>query len=250
MTIHSARYGRKTLSAAARIDGASVSLRRGAERADIRKYGAVPASGRRRSPFAPCSPGCQFTQKAQDNPRWGREVWSDAEGHYPIQASAFQGRRVLHVDDRSLSTASGFSGFEEAEKHRDDPYRRIRMLEESWARDTGDHRFIPHIQLHEYEAYLFVDVSVLSEYYQGHEQAVAMLEASVEAFDSPELIDDGIETAPSKRIMSHLPGYASDKPTVGVQAAERIGLSAIRQRCSHFSSWLEQIEGLSAQEIG
>ena len=143
-----------------------------------------------------------------------------------------------------------FPGFEEAEKHRDDPYRRIRMLEESWARDTGDHRFIPHIQLHEYEAYLFVDVSVLSEYYQGHEQAVAMLEASVEAFDSPELIDDGIETAPSKRIMSHLPGYASDKPTVGVQAAERIGLSAIRQRCSHFSSWLEQIEGLSAQEIG
>ena len=97
----------------------------------------------------------------------------------------------------------GFPGIEEAEIHRSDPYCRVRMLEEFWASETEDPRFIPHIQLHEYEAYLFVDVSVLSNYYQGQQRAIAQLEASVGACNSPELIDDGPETAPSKRIIRH-----------------------------------------------
>ena len=55
-----------------------------------------------------------------------------------------------------------FPGAEEAERYRNDPYRRVEILEESWAKETNDLRFIPHIQLHEYEAYLFSDISVLS----------------------------------------------------------------------------------------
>ena len=144
----------------------------------------------------------------------------------------------------------GFPGIEEAEIHRSDPYCRVRMLEEFWASETEDPRFIPHIQLHEYEAYLFVDVSVLSNYYQGQQRAIAQLEASVGACNSPELIDDGPETAPSKRIIRQLPRYAHDKPTVGVQASEAIGLSAIRRKCPHFSQWLERLERLATRDTG
>jgi hypothetical protein len=40
-----------------------------------------------------------------------------------------------------------------------DPLQRVRLVEEAFSGDIGDHRFIPHIQLHEFEALLFADVS-------------------------------------------------------------------------------------------
>ena len=146
----------------------------------------------------------------------------------------------------------GFPGSEEAERRRSDPYHRTEVLEISWTSETKDRRFIPHIQLHEYEAYLFADISILSNYYQDQQQAVTRLQESVEAFDSdsPELINDGPDTAPSKRIIRHLPRYASEKVTAGVRAAEGIGLSAIRTRCPHFSRWLDRLEGLAVRSAG
>lgn len=140
---------------------------------------------------------------------------------------------------------SGFPGAEEAEKLRDDPYQRIVALEESWARETNDPRFIPHIQLHEYEAYLFVDISTLSFYYEDQKRAIEKLKNIADCVASPELIDDGQHSAPSKRIIDQVPRYEHDKATVGVQAAQRIGLSKIRGKCPHFSRWVEQLEGLA-----
>ena len=141
----------------------------------------------------------------------------------------------------------GFPGTDEAQEFRDDPYRRVHALEQSWAGETNDRRFIPHIQLHEYEAYLFVNISILSSYYPDRQQAIAELHEASERFRTPELIDDGSDSAPSKRIVDHVPRYARDKATVGAQAAERIGLTAIRRKCPHFSRWLERLEGLDAR---
>lgn len=139
----------------------------------------------------------------------------------------------------------GFPGAEAAKEYRGDPYRRVAALEEAWADETDDRRFIPHIQLHEYEAYLFTDLSVLSSHYENQEREIDRLKKSVSVFGSPEMIDDGPHTAPSKRIIDCLPRYASDKLTVGVQAATRIGLPKIRRRCPHFSRWIERLERLS-----
>ena len=139
----------------------------------------------------------------------------------------------------------GFPGADAAEKHRDDPYRRVGMLEESWASETEDRRFIPHIQLHEYEAYLFTDILVLANYYEGRQREIGRLKRAVDSLGSPELIDDGPESAPSKRIIACVPQYESDKLTVGVQAATRIGLPAIRDRCPHFSTWVAHLESLA-----
>ena len=140
----------------------------------------------------------------------------------------------------------GFPGGEEAEQYRSDPYRRVEVLEESWARETNDSRFIPHIQLHEYEAYLFSDVSVLSHYYENQGKEIGKLKETADGFGSPELIDDGPGTAPSKRIIAHLPRYESDKSTVGVQVAEHIGLARIRCRCPHFDRWIDRLQKLAA----
>ena len=138
-----------------------------------------------------------------------------------------------------------FPGTAEAQVYRSDPYLRVEALEASWANETNDGRFIPHIQLHEYEAYLFTDISVLSRFYEGQQPAINRLQRSVDAFKSPELIDEGPDTAPSKRIIGYLPRYDSDKSTVGVQAAARIGLPAIRHGCPHFAAWVGRLEGLA-----
>ena len=139
-----------------------------------------------------------------------------------------------------------FPGIEEAERHRSEPTCRVSKLEQSWAKVTGDSRFIPHIQLHEYEAYLFADIAVLLDFYEDQKPAVERLRDSTQHFESPEMIDDGCDTAPSKRIIGEIPRYERDKVTVGVQAAERIGLSAIRCKCPHFSRWVTRLEGLGA----
>ena len=144
----------------------------------------------------------------------------------------------------------GFPGAEATQAHQGDPYRRVQMLEESWAEETDDDRFIPHIQLHEYEAYLFSDIAVLEHFYGDRKRDVNRLQESVGAIHSPEMIDDGPQTAPSKRIISFIPRYDADKSTVGVQAAARIGLPEIRRKCPHFAAWLERLEALAAQTSG
>jgi hypothetical protein len=140
-----------------------------------------------------------------------------------------------------------FPGSNEAEKLRHLPYDRVKSLEASWAQTTGDRRFIPFIQLHEYEAYLFADVSQLSFFYDEAHLQIAALQAISHGVTTPELIDDGPQTAPSKRITGQFPDYGKAKTIVGPQAAERIGLATIRAKCSHFDEWLSRLERLGSE---
>jgi hypothetical protein len=61
-------------------------------------------------------------------------------------------------------------------------------------------------------------------------------------FPSPEHIDEGDQTAPSKRIQSVLPEY--QKVAAGVVVAEAIGIEAMRRECKHFAAWMEKLESL------
>ena len=62
---------------------------------------------------------------------------------------------------------------------------------------------------------------------------------------SPELIDDGSQTSPSKRIVAEIPEYDGMKVSAGPIVAERIGLPTLRAKCKHFNAWLDQIGSLS-----
>ena len=61
-------------------------------------------------------------------------------------------------------------------------------------------------------------------------------------FATPEEIDDGPATAPSKRLTSLLPRY--DKRADGPLVAETIGIARIRAECPRFDGWLKKIESL------
>jgi len=137
-----------------------------------------------------------------------------------------------------------FPQWNEAEKMRQSPTERVELLEQSFADDLGDLRFIPYIQLHEYEAYLFAGPAHLAFFYPQNTKAIAALQAVADGFASPELIDDGPETAPSKRIIAELPDYKCAKSIIGPQVAELIGLDTIRKKCPHFNAWLSRLEQL------
>jgi hypothetical protein len=129
------------------------------------------------------------------------------------------------------------------------PYKRVETLEQAFAADIGDERFIPYIQLHEYEAYLFCDLAHFSYFYNNSEKAIAALQAIADRHSTPELIDDGQHSSPSKRIIAEFPDYGDAKPAVGTQVAELIGLELIRSKCCHFAAWLSRLEQLSTATL-
>ena len=129
---------------------------------------------------------------------------------------------------------------------RDVPYRRVETIEAAWAAETGDPRFIPHVQLHEFEAYLFADIAQLGAFFENR-PAIRALQKIADEHDSPELIDDGQHPAPSKRIATHISSYKGMKSAAGPQTAQRIGLPKIRAACPHFGRWLTRLEQLGAR---
>lgn len=134
---------------------------------------------------------------------------------------------------------------DEAESLRHDPFRRIEFIERAFSEDIDDHRFVPYIQLHEFEAILFSDPSWFGYFYDDIEEQIAEPRAIAGRYDTPERIDDGPSSAPSKRIIAQLPDYEYDKATVGPGVAELITLETIRSKCPHFHAWLTRLEGLA-----
>jgi hypothetical protein len=137
-----------------------------------------------------------------------------------------------------------FPGLDDAEKLRHIPDKRVKALETTFANDINDSRFIPYIQLHEYEAYLFSDPAKFSFFYEKHDKEISTLKAIADSKTTPELINDGLHSAPSKRIIAQFPDYEGAKPVVGSTVAELIGLDVIRNKCPHFNEWLSRLEGL------
>lgn len=135
-----------------------------------------------------------------------------------------------------------FPDFTKAQK-KTDPYQKIACLEAALAQDIQDNRFIPYIQLHEFEALILADARKLDWEYFEHEAAIDSLVTMV-GDTCPELINDGAETAPSKRILKQIPEY--DKVTAGWTVVEQIGLATLRHKCPHFNEWLTGLEQLGA----
>ncbi|MCB0144473.1 MAG: DUF4276 family protein [Caldilineaceae bacterium] len=136
-----------------------------------------------------------------------------------------------------------FPRFDQA-KSQNDPYAKVADLERAFGRDVADQRFIPYIQLHEFEALLFADVSKFDWEFLEHERQIRRLQSVAEQFDNPELIDQGRETAPSKRIISEIPEYENRKTSAGPIIAEKIGIDTLRKSCPHFGEWVTSLEGL------
>lgn len=138
-----------------------------------------------------------------------------------------------------------FPGFEKIKTIRD-PYLKVSNLEKDFADEINDNRFIPYIQLHEFEALLFCGIEYIAEHYPGSEKRCKQLTQALQNVGNPELINNGPTTAPSKRIIEAIEGdkkthYNYNKPKTGKFVTGKIGIDMLRERCKHFNDWIEKL---------
>lgn len=115
---------------------------------------------------------------------------------------------------------------------------RARYLEDAWYAHAGIERFIPYLQLHEFEALVFAAeeaaVEVLTDLDDRH------LFARVNGeFETPEHINHRPELAPSRRLAAACASY--QKRLHGVEIVARNGIDSLLQRCPHFGDWVERL---------
>ena len=75
------------------------------------------------------------------------------------------------------------------------PYRRVALLEQAFAADISNPRFLPYLVLHEFEAMLFADPNALQSVLNSNQKLLMP-----RGFTSPEEINEGEQTHPSARI--------------------------------------------------
>jgi hypothetical protein len=126
-----------------------------------------------------------------------------------------------------------------ADRPRGSPYDRVRHVESALAKALGDTRFLPNLVLHETEAWVLAACDRLGAL-MGDPGPATELERIVRLGYGPELVNDGVNTAPSKRILNAYPQYT--KTGHGPLVIMDAGLDSIRGSCPHADEWLREIE--------
>lgn len=96
--------------------------------------------------------------------------------------------------------------------------------------------YIPHIQLHEFESLIFSSADGLDTIFDANTKGYASVRELIQTTDNPETINNGANTAPSKRLLN-IEGY--DKILHGNIALEAIGMNKLLEKCPHFADWIE-----------
>jgi len=138
-----------------------------------------------------------------------------------------------------------FPQFKEAQKQQE-PLQRVLCLETAFENDINHEKLIPYIQLFEFEGLLFSDVQAIDECVTLTLDAPSQLEKLHHIrrqYPTPEHINDGANTAPSKRLGALYPYY--DKVLHGSLISEAIGLNKLRQECPHFDKWVSRLENIA-----
>lgn len=150
---------------------------------------------------------------------------------------------TLLIDYYGLHEKHDFPGWDEAEKIID-KIKRVSYLEDTMRQDIDDsirYRFIPYLQLHEFEALLFCDVEIFKNMIPEKELiGLQELQTVIDSNPNPELINTRKVNTPSHRLSRIIKGY--NKIVYGNLIAERIGLSTMRSKCLRFNNWLNTLE--------
>lgn len=106
-----------------------------------------------------------------------------------------------------------------------------------------EHRLIINVLMHEFEGLLFVDPAAIVRVTRAHRAEGALLSIA-NAYATPEDINTGRDSAPSKRLITCGANYG--KIVHGTRIATEIGLQAMRAKCPHFNAWMCRVEGLNS----
>jgi len=146
------------------------------------------------------------------------------------------------LDYYGLYKKYNFPKWDESEKIADKSIR-IDFLENAMKEDINNtikHRYIPYLQLHEFEGLLFNDIQLFYDFVPKADLVgIAELKSTFANYDNPEMINNNKETSPSHRLKRIIKGY--NKPLYGHYFAEAIGINKIRDKSPRFNQWIIKI---------
>ena len=120
---------------------------------------------------------------------------------------------------------------------------RAKAVEKAFQDDIAQRNFIANLVVHEFEGLLFSSPDAFRNWFSSPDVVIS-LKAVKNGFKTPEDINDGKTTAPSKRILNICKGY--NKILHGSLIAQDIGLDIIRQECPLFDGWIKKLESLAS----
>ena len=110
-------------------------------------------------------------------------------------------------------------------------------------RMRGRHtRILPYVQRYEFEGLLFSDLNAVARVIEVSPKQLAELRRIRSNFATPEAINDGRNSAPSKRLKRAIPAY--DKVLHGPEIAEWTTIEMILRECPRFRDWVSRLEAL------
>lgn len=136
---------------------------------------------------------------------------------------------------------SDFPGYAQAPA---EPYSKVKTIEDELGKDIDCYRFIPYIELHEFETLVLCNMPKVIQTYPNAQKPLSDLDSKWknETIGNAELVNMSRETAPSKRLIKALDGhYNYDKKLMAVVATKDMGIDALRAQCYHFNQWIEKI---------
>ena len=98
-------------------------------------------------------------------------------------------------------------------------------------------RFVPFMAVHEFEALLFSDASLLAS---SLGIDVALIDETLRVYGSPEAINTHPDKIPSRQIANWLNGRYI-KTVQGIAVADKIGIDKMRSACPNFNDWLNRL---------
>jgi hypothetical protein len=149
------------------------------------------------------------------------------------------------IDYYGIHAQYQFPDWESAHRN-PDKNQRMTILEAAMHQSVNNslnNRFIPYLQLHEFEGLLFNNIEAFTNQIpEGEFVDKDELIKTIENHPNPELINDTPNNAPSYRLKRLIKGYS--KIVYGAILAREIGLERIRAKCPRFDNWIIQLEGL------
>lgn len=133
-----------------------------------------------------------------------------------------------------------FPQFEQAQQQQN-KMQRVDFLEKAIAVEINNSRFIPYIQLHEFEGLLFAAKDGFEFLPDLKSANLEKLLLAVKEKENPEELNDGELTAPSKRLEQLIPGFDKNKPFYGGLIAEVNTINTVLDRCLRFKTWVETL---------
>lgn len=167
-------------------------------------------------------------------------------GIIPFEKAIRDLKRLLNPKYVLVTTFYDYYGLKECfipeEAHTlADPYQKVFNIEKKMQQEVNNSKFLPYIQLHEFEAFLFIDAELTCKNLASckKDKVIQIINNAKQNFQNPELINNSEQTAPSKRLLSVYPSY--QKTYDGPKVCEELGIQKIIDACPHFKEWINNV---------